>query len=76
MRTGRRGLRQRMNWSGDGAPGYSAAMSDYELSEKSNLTFLAMGREAQAKAPELIAATLHSQPSVLCKMSRGVPEPI
>jgi hypothetical protein len=63
MRTGRRVLRQRMNWSADRAPGYSAAMSDYELSTKSNLPFLAMGREAQAKAPELIAATWRSQAS-------------
>ena len=62
-------------WSGR-APGYSAAMSDYGLSEKSNLTFFAMGRQAQAKSPERIAATLRSQASILCKMSREVPERI
>lgn len=51
-------------------------MSDYELSEKSNLTFLAMGREAQAKALQRMAATLRSQASLLYKMSREVPERI
>ncbi len=59
-----------------GGPGYSAAMTDHELSEKSHLSFLAMGREARAKALERMTATLRSQASLLYKMSREVPERI
>ena len=39
-------------WVADRGAGYSAAMGDNELSDKSHLSFLAMGREAQAKALE------------------------
>ena len=59
-----------------GGPGYSAAMTDQELSEKSHLNFLAMGREAPAKALERMTATLRSQASLLYKMSREAPERI
>ena len=51
-------------------------MSDNELSEQSNLSFLAMGRQARAKSLERMAATRRSQALLLHKMSSEGPERI
>ncbi len=51
-------------------------MSDNELSQQSNLSFLTMGNQARAKSLKRTAAVLRSQDSLLYKMSREVPERI
>ena len=51
-------------------------MSDNELSQQSNLSFLTMGSQARAKSLERAAATRRSQASLLYKMTREVPERI
>ena len=51
-------------------------MSDNELSEQPNLSFLAMGRHARAKSLEGMAATPRSQALLLHEICREGPERI